>query len=134
MEQQCHPAPADKKEYITQLGKSLVENYGKKKYYSPEEVEEASKKNKSTLPDLDWVCWGMSVFTDHTSFDAYHKTTGEVCDYVAMKTEMLKEVAPVHFDWTSIPDLDIDASWLDLGDFFSGLFEGIIDVVGGLFD
>ncbi|MDG1715787.1 hypothetical protein [Lacinutrix sp.] len=34
-------------------------------------------------------------------------------------------------DWLAIPDLDIDASWLDFGDVFNGLLEGVGEFIGG---
>ena len=37
-------------------------------------------------------------------------------------------------DWLAIPDLDIDASWLDFGDVFNGLLEGVGEFIGGIFD
>lgn len=91
MNQACHPAPPNKKEYITDLGKILVRDYGKKKYYKPEEVKKADKKSRWS--NLDFSCWGMSIFTSHWDFDYYHQQTGEVCDYVAMKSEMLQGIS-----------------------------------------
>jgi len=37
-------------------------------------------------------------------------------------------------DWLSIPDIDIDASWLDFGDVFEGVIEGIGEFITGIFD
>lgn len=37
MNNTCPSAPANKKEYLTDIGKILVKDYGKKKYYKPEE-------------------------------------------------------------------------------------------------
>lgn len=71
----------------------------------------------------------MSMFSSHSDFDRYHAETGEVCDYVEMKTEMLSGLSAAA-DWTEIPDLDIDASWLDFGD----VFEGIGEFIGGILD
>jgi len=45
MSTQCPTAPNNKKEYITDIGKLLVAEHGKKKYYKPEEVKKASKKS-----------------------------------------------------------------------------------------
>lgn len=46
----------------------------------------------------------MSTFSSHSDFDSYHEETGEVCDYVEMKTEMLTGL-PVSetANWTEIP-------------------------------
>lgn len=132
----CTPSPTNKKEYITDIGKILVAQNGKKKYYKPEEVKKAHRKSKwydSHVPDFS--CWAMSTFSSHSDFDTYHQLTGEACDYVAMKTEMLSGLSiSSNTDWTDIPDLDIDASWLDFGDIFEGLLEGIGEFIGGIFD
>ncbi|QWX85576.1 hypothetical protein H0I23_08035 [Cellulophaga sp. HaHaR_3_176] len=132
MEKPCSIAPTNKKEYISNLGKVLVEQNGKKKYYKPEEVKKAHKnRNRDDYFDIDFECYGMSIFCSHSDFDTYHQETGEVCDYVAMKTEMLSGLSvSTNADWTDISDLNIDASWLDFGD----VFEGIGEFIGGIFD
>ncbi len=137
MHKNCPPSPTDKKKYISDLGKILVEEHGKKKYYLPEDVKKAHKKStwNDTIDFIDFSCWAMSTFSSHEEFDNYHAANGEACDYVAMKTEMLSGLsttAPA--DWTTIPNLDLDASWLDFGDTFEGIFEGIGDFVFAIFD
>ena len=132
----CPPAPLNKKEYITDIGKILVEEHGKKKYYKPEEVKKASKKSKFyEASEIDWHCWAMCTFSSHADFDSYHELTVEICDYVSMKPEMLSGLATnSSADWLAIPDLDIDASWLDFGDIFDGILDGIGDIISGIFD
>ncbi|MBJ2173339.1 hypothetical protein JBL43_03770 [Aureibaculum sp. A20] len=134
MNNSCHIVPTNKKEYITELGKVLVQDYGKKKYYKPKEVEKANRKLK-WYDFLDFHCWGMSIFSSHNDFDSYHQESGEICDYVAMKTEMLNGLSISSVaNWTEIPNIDIDGSWLDFEDIFDGLLEGIGDFIGGIFD
>lgn len=130
MENPCTPSPTNKKEYISDIGKILVSDYGKKEYYKPEEVKKAHKKSK-WYNTIDFSCWPMCTFSSHSDFDNYHLEIGEICDYTSMKTEMLSEISlNTNINWTEIPDLDIDASWLD----FSNIFEGIGDFFGGIFD
>ncbi|MGK0391080.1 MAG: hypothetical protein ACI94Y_003841 [Maribacter sp.] len=57
----CTPSPTNKKEYITDIGKILVEEHGKKKYYQPEEVKKAHEKNKWS-DGIGFSCWAMSTF------------------------------------------------------------------------
>ena len=134
MSTSCEPAPQNKKEFISDIGEILVKDNGKKKYYSPEEVKKAHRKSK-WYDYVDLSCWAMSVFTSHEAFDLYHELAGEACDYVAMKTEMLGGIsASVVTDWTDIPAIDLDASWLDFGDVFDGLLEGVGEFVSGIFD
>ena len=130
----CTPAPLNKKEYISDIGKILIRDNGKKKFYKPEEVKRAHRKSKwNNGPDF--TCWGMSTFSSHLDFDDYHKQTGEVCDYVEMKTEMLKGLSLSRgteiFDRA---DFNIDASWLDFGQIFETIFEGIGGLISGICD
>jgi hypothetical protein len=120
----CPPAPTDKRKYISDIGKILVQDYGRKEYYKPTEVKKAH--HKSQWSNFDFSCWGMSTFSSHSDFDNYHREIGENCDYTAMKAEMLEGISltdSVHL--TDLPDLDLDASWLDLGELVGGVLEGI---------
>ncbi|HEY0741536.1 MAG TPA: hypothetical protein VGD40_08740 [Chryseosolibacter sp.] len=120
----CHPAPADKRKYIADIGKILVSDYGKKKFYKPEEVKKAHKK--STWDAYDFSCWAMSTYSSHSDFDEYHEQTGEACDYTQMKAEMLEGISvseAVHL--SDLADVDLDASWLDMGEAVGGILEGI---------
>ena len=130
----CPAAPTNKKEYVTDIGKILLKEYGKKKYYKPEEVKRAHKKSKWYV-DLDFSCWAMSTYSSHSDFDRYHLQTGEACDYAAMKSEMLQGLSVSSgTEALDLPDLDIDASWLDFGEVFGNVVEGIGDFVSGIFD
>ena len=120
----CHPSPPDKRKYIGDLGRILVKDYGRKKYYKPEEVKKAHRK--SQWDAYDFSCWGMSVFSNHHDFDKYHEVTGEVCDYTEMKSTMLEGISTSEVASTpSIPTTELDASWLDIGNLLDGVFEGI---------
>lgn len=134
MQNSCVPAPSNKKEYISDIGKILVKDYGKKKYYKPKEVKKAHRKSK-WFDILDFSCWGMSTFSSHKDFDDYHEGIGDICDYTEMKTEMLSGLSiSTNSNWIDIPNLDIDASWLDFGDIFDSIFEGIGEFISGIFD
>jgi hypothetical protein len=85
----CTISPANRKKQVQLVGNDLVKNYGKKKYYTVEEVKAATKRQNI---DLDYACWSHAVFNTHGDFDAYHQAMGESCDYVAMKSEMLSTV------------------------------------------
>jgi hypothetical protein len=125
------PAPKNKKEYIIDIGKILVKENGKKKYYKSKEVKKAHQ-NSSWIDLIDFSCWAMSTFSSHSDFDAYHTESGEICNYVDMKSEMLLDFSNSSvIDWTKITAIEIDASWLDFGDIFDGLGEfigGILDI------
>ncbi|MDR2237869.1 MAG: hypothetical protein LBE92_17230 [Chryseobacterium sp.] len=130
----CHTAPSNKKEYIADIGKILVQEYGTQKYYKPEEVKTAHQKSK-WYDGLDFSCWAMSVYSSHSDFTGYHQQTGEICDYTAMKTAMLQGISvPTGSGLPELPDADIDSSWLDFGEVFGNILEGIGDFIGGIFD
>lgn len=130
----CTPTPANKKEYIFAIGKILVQENGKRKYYKPEEIKKVHQKSK-WYNGLSFSCWAMSTYSAHSDFDVNYHGTGELCDYIEMNKEMLSEIfVSVHTDWTLIPDLDIAASWLDFGDIFDGIFEGIGEFIGGILE
>lgn len=73
--------------------------------------------------------------SSHEDFDAHYLSPGEICDYGEMKEEMLSGLAlSTNANWSDIPDLDFDISWLDFGDVFEVIFERIGAIIGGIFD
>ena len=102
-----------------QVGDRLFKKHGKKKSYTPSQIQEACRKSNTPI---DWHCWAMCFYTDHESFDFYHESIGESCDYVGMKTEMVSALTEGASD--SWVDFDFDLSWLELPDFdFSSFFD-----------
>jgi len=145
----------NKKEYIREVGEILVRDYGKKEYYEPEEVKRASKN--STFSEITYhvrdelaaeiaieialESFAMAFYSSHSAFDAYHLEIGESVDYVGVKSEVLTEISGSSFmDWFSLPDFDIDASWLNIGETFAidgivdGVITGVSEFVSGIFD
>lgn len=101
--------PADKKAFISDVGKELVRTNGKKKYYKPEEVRKAA--DKYGYP-IDIHCWAYCFFSSPPDFESLHEAAGEACDYVDMKTELLADLA----SGGTFDILDIDLSWLEWPD------------------
>lgn len=102
----CTLAPEDKKAYISAVGKTLLQRHGKRKFYSPTQVRQASQSSKF---DIDWHCWAVCVFSAADDFNAYHQALGEDCDYLAMRAEMACALtAEADISW-----LDEALSWLD---------------------
>jgi hypothetical protein len=129
----CPPAPVEKRKYISDMGKILVSDFGKKKYYKPEEVKKAHKK--STWSDYDFSCWAMCTYSSHNDFDLYHEQTGEVCNYVEMKSEMLEGLSLSDTNHLiDFPDVDIDTSWVDIGSVLEGVLDGIGEFFSGIMD
>ncbi|GAA5481004.1 DUF6559 family protein [Haloferula sargassicola] len=105
----CEMRPADKKAYFGAVGEELTRRHGKKKYYSPGEVRRASQDRGFPV---DIECWAYCMYTSPDDFAALHEATGEVCDYAAMKAEILADLAG---GWTfELPDIDL--SWLEWPD------------------
>jgi hypothetical protein len=104
----CTIKPADFKRQVRVVGRDLVQNYGKKKYYTPLEVRNANRR-VSIQPD--YTCWSFAFFNDRQDFDAWHAARGEICDYTAMKSEM---VSSIDVGGAGLSDFDVDASWLDV--------------------
>ena len=60
----CEPSPINKKEYITDIGKILVDDYGKKAFYKQEEVKKAHNKSKwyhNRYKVRDTIAWSLST-------------------------------------------------------------------------
>jgi len=112
----CSIAPADRKRQVKSVGDDLFKNYGKKKYYTVQEVKEANRR-QGVGPDFG--CWSHATFNSHSDFDSYHNSIGESCDYAAMKTEMLSSVSTA----TDSSWFDIDLSWLEFPDIDFSIFD-----------
>jgi hypothetical protein len=113
----CHIEPADKKALSKTIGRDLVQNYGKKKYYSKAMVDSAMRR-QSYSPD--WSCWSYSLFTSSTEFAEIHRRLGETCDYESMRSQMVSAVT----NGSSVSWFDVDLSWLDWPDLgFANMFD-----------
>lgn len=105
----CALKPEDKKAFIGAVGQELVKRHGKRKYYKTSEVKSAADYLGYIV---DWHCWAYCIFSSPEDFAALHSAMGEACDYVAMKAEVLRDLAGGHdFSW-----LDINLSWLEWPD------------------
>jgi len=117
----CALAPTDKKAYGKAVGEILVRKHGKRKYYSPQQVKQASAQSRY---NVDWDCWAMCLFTSPSDFNAYHAEIGETCDYAAMRAEMTAALT----DGASDAWFDFDLSWLEWPDIDLGSIFDFIDL------
>ena len=105
---------------IRMVGIDLLRTHRKRKQYSVAQVQDANRR-QGVGPDF--VCWPHSFFNSHSDFDALHRTLGEICDYGAMKMQLLESLTVTHetlwFDvnlsWPELPDIDL--SIFELPDF-----------------
>jgi hypothetical protein len=117
----CELKPEDKKQFISDVGRNLVREHGKKKYYKPEQIRKAAIDG-GYQPDI--VCWAYVMFSSPADFVAIHEAAGEACDYAAMKAEVLTDLASgdsflgidLDLSWLEWPDIDISSvfDWFDL--------------------
>ncbi len=112
----CAMAPADRRKQVQVVGNDLVKHYGKKRYYTVQEVKEANRRQNI---HLDFGCWSHATFNTHSDFDQYHQSIGESCDYAAMKSEMLSSVSSA----TDTSWFDFNLSWLEFPDIDFSLFD-----------
>jgi hypothetical protein len=76
--------------YVRRLGPELVRRFGKKKYYTPQQVQAAVRRGGFSETDM---CYAISMFCSREAFNAHHAEMGEPCNFDAMRTE----VAESHF-------------------------------------
>ena len=113
----CHLAPNDKKAFIGAVGHELVRSHGKQKYYKPSLIRRAA--DVCGYP-IDIHCWAYCIFSTPEDFKTLHDAAGEMCDYVAMKTEVLADLA----GGASFSLFDVDLSWLEWPDIdLSSIFD-----------
>lgn len=112
----CAISPSDRRRQTRTVGADLLKHYGRKRYYSVEEVKSANRR-QDIGPDFS--CWSHAAFNSHSDFDTYHQSIGESCDYVSMKSDMLTSVSTAaDASW-----FDLDLSWLEFPDIDFSLFD-----------
>ena len=114
----CAISPVDRRKQVRLVGNDLVKNYGKKQYYTVEQVKEANRRQGISF---DVTCWSHATFNTHEDFDVYHQSIGELCDYVSMKSEMLLSISSA----TDASWFDIDLSWMEFPDIDWSIFDFI---------
>ena len=114
----CFISPSDKKAQGKRVGDDLVRNYGKRRFYTVQEVREA---NRRTGVALDVACWSHALFNTHHDFDRLHDHSDGACDYIEMKKAMLEAVSSGNDgSWF---DFDFDLSWLEFPDIDWSIFD-----------
>lgn len=80
--------------YRTILFKHLRDTYGRKLYYTAEEVREGAV---ALRVNTEFLCYALGMFCDQVAFDAFHVAAGEHCDYSVMRSEVFAHVADVPY-------------------------------------
>ena len=107
----CAMKPDDRRAQLRRVGNDLVQHYGKKRFYSVQQVQNANKRQGISF---DFGCWSHAFFNSHSDFDRFHSQIGEVCDYSSMKREMAESISMSND--SSFFNFDFDLSWLELPD------------------
>jgi hypothetical protein len=76
--------------YVRRLGPDLVRRFGKRRFYTPEQVRKAVRGGGFSETD---ICYAYSLFCSRGDFESHHAETGEPCNY----DEMRSEVSNSHF-------------------------------------
>lgn len=114
----CHLKPDDKKAFIGKVGSDLVRTHGKRNYYKLADIRRSA--DRCGYP-VDIHCWAYCIFSSPEDFKALHDAAGEICDYAAMKAEVLADLAA----GASFSVFDLDLSWLEWPDIdLSSIFDG----------
>jgi uncharacterized membrane protein YgcG len=123
--------------YRTILFKHLRQTYGRKLFYSPEQVRDGVQ---ALRVNSEFLCYALGMFCDQDAFDAFHAAAGEQCDYGAMRVEVFAHVANVPVIYDAQLDAggthhghdagehhaggDLDAAGSDCGGYDGGGFDG----------
>ena len=78
--------------YRTTLFQQLRRTYGRKLYYTTDEVTTAIRDVRAST---EFSCFALGMFCDREAFDAHHAARGETCDYAAMRSEVFAHVAHI---------------------------------------
>lgn len=125
----CTISPADKRAQGKRVGDDLLTHYGKRRFYTVEQVREANRRQGI---GFDVACWSHALFNTHADFDALHAGIGEACDYVGMKQQMLESLSGPSADipgGTASDWFDFDLSWLEFPDIDLSIFD-VFDIFG----
>ena len=71
--------------YVQKLPGLLRRDYGVSSAYTPSQVRQTI--SRSGLNE-NYSCYAISLFSSRASFEEYHRTLGESCDYEGMRGEI----------------------------------------------
>ena len=98
--------------YAKSLGPELQRQYGRAKHYTPAQVKRVVEQRRYSI---DWLCFALCMYCGRSDFDAYHRATGESCDYDAMRGEVAERFFDGNTSFTGLDVVDAGSSWSDGG-------------------
>jgi hypothetical protein len=93
--------------YIKKLGPLLRKRYGRSRYYT---VAQVQKTVQISGLDAANICYAFSEYCSEADFAEYHASTGEVCDYSSMRSEMEHSWTVGHGGYSSDSFDSVDSS------------------------
>ena len=135
----CAPTMTDEKkeavrQYLGKVGPDLRKKYGKRDSYSPEQVRRSVEDQGL---GIDYLCFAYCMYCSPYDFDLIHAATGEVCDYVAMRSLVGDTFfgGSSAFDALGFADFVLAGSTaLDAAGGLADATSGIADAAGGAGD
>jgi hypothetical protein len=95
------------RDYVRYLPRLLARSYGVSPTYTPGQIKSAI--NRSGL-DADYSCYALAMYSGRDNFDQYHGSTGEDCDYDAMREEVAHQHFHGHADFTIRDAADLSSN------------------------
>ena len=74
--------------YAQRLSRLLQAKYGKQETYTPAQVKKTMKEMSYSTNSTNYDCYGLAMHCDSEDFSDYHRSTGESCNYEAMRSEI----------------------------------------------
>lgn len=111
----CHTPPPNRKMMIQRVGQQLAQRHGKQRTYTQPQIQDSAL---AAGYGMDIHCWAYCVFMDMPSFNLFHHSIGESCDFGEMRATMFDGL---NFDGFSLSDINLpDFDWPDfsLGSIF----------------
>src|SRR3989338_9454513 len=105
--------------YHKNLWPYLANNYGEKKYYTPDQVR--SGADSIGLNPM-FVCYGMAMYTSLDNFNEYYRYSGHNSEYETMHNE----ISNAGSNWFGAFFNALSDSWI-----FNGGSDGYVGVDGG---
>ena len=128
------------KEYLIALGQELVAKFGKASFYSYLAITNAHFKITS-VKEIPWL--GLCMYASYEDFMEVYlrhypdQPVSEVKDEYLKVMEVLMDIIldPRLSDLIEFKmDLIQDASWLEFGEVFAGIGEGVVSIFEGIIE
>ena len=98
------------RDYRRKLGPLLRKRYGRSDGYTCGQIRTTIEKCGF---NIHYACYALAMYLERDEFDAFHRQTGELCDYDAMREEIGDLCFSGRTDFSVAECADGDSSWHD---------------------